>query len=87
MQAELKVRRIKMPKKTYDYLYVPIPKAIIETLRPRLAVVKIGNYPPLRLKIRFWSDGNGYVIIPRKVAEYLSLRPGQVVNVDYEFKK
>ncbi|MEM4534982.1 MAG: hypothetical protein QW764_02940 [Desulfurococcaceae archaeon] len=86
MKVELRLRLVKMPKKTYDYLYVPVSKDIIETMRPRLAIVTVDEkYPPITLKIKRFSDGNGYAVIPREVVKYLNLKPGQVVNLDFKF--
>jgi len=83
-EVELKVRRIPMPNKTYEYLYVPVPKAILETLQPKLVIVRINNNPPLRLEIKRFSDGSGYATIPTKVAEYLKLKPKQVVKIEFQ---
>ena len=85
MEVKLKVRRIRLPNKTYEYLYIHVPRSILETLSPELVVVSISEYPlPLKLKIKKFSDGSGYATIPRKVAEYLQLKPDQVVNIEYK---
>lgn len=86
MKTELKARTIKMQNKTYTYLYISIPKTIINTINPIKISIFISNFPKITLPIKIWNDGNGYVIIPRLIAEYFNLKVGQVVDYDFEFK-
>ncbi len=80
LEEKLRPRVIRIQGKTYTYLYVPIAKQIIQTLNPEYAFVSIGNFG-FRLRIKKWRKVS-YVIIPRKVAELLKLKPGDLISVE-----
>jgi hypothetical protein len=84
MEAILKERRILMKNKTYKYLYVPVSRAILESMSPNFVVIKFDNCLPIRVKIRRWTNRHGYAIIPRDIVKYLGLQQNQVVEIEFE---
>jgi hypothetical protein len=82
MEFEVRARRLRVKGRTYEYLYVSIPKGLAEALDPRVAVVRVEGYPPAKLRIATRRDGRREIHIPPSLARYFGLRAGSRIDVE-----
>jgi len=83
MESKLHEVTFRHRKKSYTYLFITVPKKVMNCIGP--AKIVITDPVLITLNIKKRKDGRGYAILPTDLVRYYNFSKGQEIKITLVF--